>query len=98
LYALDATTGVKLWSYATPGDGSFSSPAVANGVVYYGTANTNDGGKGEIYAMNASTGVKLWSHATGSLLIGNAPAVANGMVYVEAAHKLWAFGLKKDQK
>jgi eukaryotic-like serine/threonine-protein kinase len=34
-YALNASTGAKLWSYTTGGYVS-SSPAVANGVVYVG--------------------------------------------------------------
>jgi outer membrane protein assembly factor BamB len=36
VYALNAKTGAKLWSYTT---GAFvaSSPAVANGVVYVGS-------------------------------------------------------------
>jgi PGF-CTERM protein len=40
-YALNATTGAKLWSYTTGGE--VSSPAVANGVVYVGswTPDTN---------------------------------------------------------
>jgi outer membrane protein assembly factor BamB len=40
LYALNARTGVKLWSYAT-GGAVFSSPAVANGVVYVGSDDGN---------------------------------------------------------
>jgi outer membrane protein assembly factor BamB len=36
LYALNATTGAKLWSYATGGF-VFSSPTVVNGVVYVGS-------------------------------------------------------------
>jgi outer membrane protein assembly factor BamB len=46
-------------SYAT---GSYvdSSPAVANGVVYVGSYDTN------IYALDARTGAKLWSYTTGS--------------------------------
>ena len=58
VYALNASTGAKLWSYAT-GDGVDSSPAVANGVVYVGSDD------GNVYALNASTGAKLWSYATG---------------------------------
>jgi outer membrane protein assembly factor BamB len=40
VYALDAMTGAKLWSYPT---GSYveSSPAVANGVVYFGSEDFN---------------------------------------------------------
>ena len=33
VYALNAKTGVKLWSYTTDSN-VFSSPAVANGMVY----------------------------------------------------------------
>jgi outer membrane protein assembly factor BamB len=54
VYALNATTGAKLWSYTT-GNDVYSSPAVANGVVYVGSED------GNVYALNASTGVKLWS-------------------------------------
>ena len=36
LYAWNATTGAKLWSYFTEvGSWIYSSPAVANGVVYF---------------------------------------------------------------
>ena len=60
LYALNASTGAKLWSYTTNGDVG-SSPAVANGVVYFGSFDDN------VYALNASTGTKLWSFTTGDL-------------------------------
>ena len=52
VYALNAKTGVKLWSYAT-GDIVASSPAVGNGVVYVGSYDKN------VYALNAKTGTKL---------------------------------------
>ena len=57
LYALNASTGAKLWSYTT-GVAINSSPAVVNGVVYIGSED------GTVYALNASTGAKLWSYAT----------------------------------
>jgi outer membrane protein assembly factor BamB len=71
VYALKASTGALLWSYAT---GVQSSLAVANGVIYAGT------GTGTVYALNASTGALLWSYPTGYLT--SSPAVANGVVYV----------------
>jgi outer membrane protein assembly factor BamB len=49
VYALNAATGAKLWSYDTR-DYVNSSPAVANGVVYVGSINDN------VYALNAATG------------------------------------------
>src|SRR6516225_4175989 len=60
--------------YAT-GDVVDSSPAVANGVVYVGSADH------DVYALNAGTGALLWKYTTGSSLTGS-PAVANGVVYV----------------
>jgi len=92
LYALNAATGAKLWSF-TP-SGPRSSPAVANGVVYIGSFN------GNLYALNAATGARLWSFNTGAA-VDTAPAVANGVVYVESVGlyalnaatgaKLWSF-------
>jgi outer membrane protein assembly factor BamB len=40
VYALNASTGSKLWSFAT-GNLVDSSPAVANGVVYVGSYDHN---------------------------------------------------------
>ena len=57
-YALNAGTGAKLRSYLIEGD-VYTSPAVANGVVYFGSDD------GNLYALNSSTGAKLWSYATG---------------------------------
>jgi outer membrane protein assembly factor BamB len=72
VYALNASTGAKLWSFATGGEVG-SSPAVVNGVVYIG-------GAGNVYALNASTGSKLWSFATG-VEVDSSPAVVNGVIY-----------------
>ena len=44
VYALNARTGAKLWSYAT-GKPVQSSPAVANGMIYVGSED------GKIYAF-----------------------------------------------
>jgi len=74
LYALNATTGVKLWNYSTGGS-IWSSPAVANGVVYVGSNDSN------VYALNATSGVKLWNYTTGSVVYSS-PAYTNGVVYV----------------
>ena len=39
VYALNARTGVQLWSYFLDGGAVSSSPAVANGAVYVGSTN-----------------------------------------------------------
>ena len=62
VYALNAATGAKLWSYAT-GDTVDSSPAVASRAVFIGSADKN------VYALDAATGAKLWSFATGSEVV-----------------------------
>ena len=74
VYAVNAKTGALLWRYATAG-GIVSSPAIANGVVYIGSRDSN------VYALNASTGAKLWSYATTDY-VDSFPAVASGVVYV----------------
>jgi len=53
---------------------SFSSPAVADGVVYMGSDD------GNLYALNATTGALLWKYTTGGW-VASTPAVANGVVY-----------------
>ena len=63
-----------------------SSPAVANGVVYFGWQDDS------VYALNASTGALLWSYTTGGYVIR--PIVANGVVYVGSTDgNVYAFGL-----
>jgi outer membrane protein assembly factor BamB len=90
VYALDASTGAKLWSYTT---GFFveSSPAVANGVVYVGS----DYPDSKVCALNARTGVRLWAY-TASSGVYSSPAVANGVVYVGSdLGRVYAFGLTR---
>ena len=61
VYALNASTGTLLWSYTHWRLAVYSSPAVANGVVYVGSDEDT------VYALNASTGALLWSYTTGSV-------------------------------
>jgi outer membrane protein assembly factor BamB len=58
-------------------DGLTSAPAVAKGVVYFGSDD------GNVYALNASTGAIIWKYATGQTFVPSSPAVVNGVVYVE---------------
>ena len=74
VYAVNATTGTKMWNYAT-GDTAKSWPAVANGVVYIGSADLN------IYALDGASGALLWLYVT-SGQVNSSLAVANGVVYV----------------
>jgi outer membrane protein assembly factor BamB len=52
-----------------------SSPALANGKVYFGS------GDGNVYAVDAKTGLLQWKFATKDVVHAS-PAVAGGIVYV----------------
>jgi len=82
------------------GEGSFpfsSSSAVANGVVFVGSADTAN-----VYAFDGATGAKVWSFAARSFVYSS-PAVVNGVVYIGSEDgnlyalnattgaKLWSF-------
>jgi len=75
LYAFDAATGTQKWSVLIGvGAGSYSSPVIANGVVYVGSYD------GNLYAYDANSGASKWNATTGNE-ITSSPAVANGLVY-----------------
>jgi len=58
-----------------PFDVFLSSPAVANGTVYFGSGDQH------VYALDAATGALRWSFATGDVVHAS-PAVAGGVVYI----------------
>jgi hypothetical protein len=51
IYALNATDGIKLWSYPT-GGAVDSSPAVANGITYVGSEDGNVYALGDLSASS----------------------------------------------
>jgi len=83
-YALNATTGTLVWqgilpSLIAPHATSLTTPAVANGIFYIGSAST-DYPFDYLYALDVSTGAFLWSYRPADR-IESSPAVANGVVY-----------------
>jgi len=76
VYALNASTGAKLWSTIIA-DGVYSSPAVANGVVFISGSSSVEN---TLHALNANTGAQLWSSKVGPN--EGTVALANGVVYV----------------
>ena len=58
-----------------PFDVYLSSPAVGDGVVYFGS------GDGNVYALDAASGALKWKHPTGDVVHAS-PALANGTVFV----------------
>ena len=63
-----------LWSYAT-GDSVETTPAVVDGVVYFGSADHH------VYAVNAASGELLWRYETDGPVFSS-PTVADGTVFV----------------
>ncbi|MCW4034793.1 MAG: PQQ-binding-like beta-propeller repeat protein [Candidatus Bathyarchaeota archaeon] len=82
VYALNASTGTKIWNFTTNGY-EISSPAVANGVVYFGSIDHN------VYALDAYNGTKIGNYTTTDKVFSS-PAVVGNVVYVGADHKLYA--------
>ena len=74
LLAPEADAAPFVW--ATPTGGAVtSSPAVAGGLVYVGSADRR------LYAINATSGEVVWSALTGGS-IDSSPAVVDGFAYV----------------
>jgi outer membrane protein assembly factor BamB len=82
-YAINAATGEIKWKVTTPGR-SFSSPAVAGGVVYYGDATGQGDGVGHLYALDALSGQQLWAFDVPADVFSS-PVVQNGVVYFTSA-------------
>src|SRR6266536_860113 len=74
LYAVDATTGARLWRWTDPVAEHIASPAVWHHRVYFGTD------RGYVYALDASTGAQAWAAPIGGFL--SDPTLAGGAVYV----------------
>jgi outer membrane protein assembly factor BamB len=78
------------WSYMT-GASVWSSPAVADGIVYIGSDDRS------VYALDADTGAVVWSKQTRGK-VRSPPAVVKGVVYVGSEdHKVYALNATSGQ-
>jgi outer membrane protein assembly factor BamB len=77
-YALNASTGEKVWSVGVTSSME-SSATVAYGIVYVGILWNQQ--NGYVCAFNASNGATIWRFATDSG-IESSPTVLNGVVYI----------------
>ena len=75
VYAINATTGAGIWNY-TVATWIVSSPAVADGMVYFGGFDKN------VTAINATTGAFIWNFTTPGWIAASSPAVEAGVVYI----------------
>ena len=78
LYALDANTGEKIWTFSTGGIVSAAVVGV-NGTVYVGSTDS------KIYAIDGNSGVKKWEFIT-SGDIKSSPALGDNGLLVFASH------------
>jgi eukaryotic-like serine/threonine-protein kinase len=87
LYALDANNGNIVWQTKTNGPIE-SSPAVADGAVYF---TSQESTAGNLYKLDANTGSVIWnlslpyqySFVGGTEMLGS-PSVAAGMVFASS--------------
>lgn len=81
VFAFSTTDGSQIWNHTFPSNNGifFSSPAIANGLLYIGDTNLNT--PFYFYALNQSTGTQVWNWSTPEGRIYSSPAVSNGAVY-----------------
>jgi len=85
-YALDTENGTVKWSRPLDGEYSVSSPAVADGKVYFGLDNSY------VYALDAFTGDLVWSYKTEGA-VQSSPAISDGLLFVGSSDgNLYAIG------
>ena len=86
-YCLDLHTGTTKWTFDT-GMRIVGSPAVADGVVVFGSANYN------IYGLDTKTGKPLWTFTTQQAVMG-AATIHEGVAYIGGGDgRMFAFDLK----
>lgn len=76
LYAIDAASGRRRWSFNHEISWVNSSPAVSGGIVYAGSSDGRF-----IHAVDVDTGEEIWRLETPSI-VWSSPAIVAGMLYV----------------
>ncbi|MBK6979877.1 MAG: PQQ-like beta-propeller repeat protein [Cytophagaceae bacterium] len=79
VYAINATTGIKIWEFKTGGYNQ-SKPFVVNNIVYIGSLDK------KVYAIDALTGLKKWDYTLGGATT-NSPTVSDGILYIGSEDK-----------
>ncbi len=95
VYALNATTGAKIWK--TKQSAGISTMEVISSPAVTGPANERvlfvGDLAGTVYAFDLQTGNDVWSYQTGGFIYGS-PAVSAGKVFIASSDAfLYAFGL-----
>lgn len=87
LYALNASDGAVIWSFAT-GAAIWGAPAVSgDGKVCVGSLDHT------VYCVDEETGALVWSYFTGTSRLRSSPAIQEGMLFIGNENgKVYAFG------
>ena len=86
-----STSGRSLW-HVTTGAYVYSSPAVADGVVCFGSYN------GDFYGVSAGSGRVLWRIPTGGAISG-AAVIVDGVAYVGSfSHRILGVNLRTGRR
>jgi len=80
LYALDSKTGKEKWKFEAEGYIDRSSPAIANGILYFGCSNNDF-----LYALDSETGKEKWKFETKDCISSSSPIVVEGVIYFGSA-------------
>jgi len=73
MYAIDRLTGALVWEQSTGGE-IYSSPALADGILYFGSRD------GNLWALDAENGSVEWRYPTGGP-VDCSPVIAYGVCY-----------------
>lgn len=102
IYAIDRRTGALVWEQATGGE-IYSSPALADGILYFGSRD------GNLWALDAEDGSVEWRYPTGGP-VDCSPVIAYGVCYfgsddnrvvaldLETRTPIWQFETNGDVK
>ena len=83
LYAINATTGTKIWDFSIVTD--INSPAIAHGKVFITSTS------GTVYAINIYTGAVVWSQPLGETAGFGAPLIVGSRVFVNGNQTVFVF-------
>lgn len=82
VFALDMDTGTLVWKYSDK-TGVWSSPAVADGMVFVSSMKFSYWGKpGKVFALNQSSGKLIWATPIGDGAFLSSPSISGGRVFV----------------
>ncbi len=73
IYAIDRTTGELVWKQATGGE-VYSSPSLADGILYFGSRD------GNLWALDAEDGSIVWRYPAGGA-VDCSPVISYGVCY-----------------